>query len=536
MTLPNSQPDKQSADVSYVLSMTNKQALDIDFFLSLLWKHIALIILTGTVVAALAFFYARMFITPRYQASVLFQANGGSISIESILDSGTGNSRYASVETYNAILRSRAHLEKVIEESGTTYGYKTLRSMVSVSAVQNTGMFTVSVTSTNPELARILANTIAVTLPEKISELVSNVSIGVIDYAETPESRSSPDYLRYAEYGFLAGVAGVVVILFVVSYFDDKIRDGDYLEQTFQLPVIASIPDLTAKAPAKYSYYYGAEPEQTKSTKGLSREERVQQRMLCDGLSFAGKEAYKLLRTNLMFTLPEKPCRIIGVTSSVHGEGKSTTSVNLAYSFAQAGKRVLLIDADMRLPSISTKLRIRKTPGLSNLIAGMNDEKECFRKSGYYDNWLVLPSGDTPPNPLELLGSERMHALLMHYESLFDYIILDFPPVDIVADALMASKWTDGLLIVTRHNYLDRRTLKACVTQIRNLSIPALGFVRTCVPNLNTSYRKYGKYGKYGYGYGKAGYYEPENISLSDDEKKRWEFTDISSSEANSKE
>jgi capsular exopolysaccharide synthesis family protein len=522
MNLPNSQP--------------NKHSLDIDYFISLLWKHISLIILTGTIVAAAAFLYARMFITPRYQASVLFQANGGSISIESILDSGTGNSRYASVETYNAILRSRAHLEKVIEESGAAYSYKTLRSMVSISAVQNTGMFTVSVTSTNPELARILANTIAVTLPEKISELVSNVSIGVIDYAETPESRSSPDYLRYAEYGFLAGIVGMLAILFAISLFDDKIRDGSYLEQTFQWPVIASVPDLTKKASGKYGYYYSAEQEHTANTKGLSKEERKQQKMLCDGLSFVGKEAYKRLRTNLIFTLPEKPCRIIGITSSVHGEGKSTTSVNLAYSFAQAGKRVLLIDADMRLPSISTKLHIIKTPGLSNLIAGMNDEKECFRKSGYYDNWLVLPSGDTPPNPLELLGSERMHALLMHYESLFDYIILDLPPVDIVADALMASKWTDGLVIVTRHNYTDRRTLKTCVSQIQNLNITVLGFVRTCIPGLESSYSQYGKYGKYGYGYGKADYYEPENITLSDDEKKRWEFTDISSSEANSKE
>ncbi len=228
-----------------------------------------------------------------------------------------------------------------------------------------------------------------------------------------------------------------------------------------------------------------------------------QQTMLCDGLSFAAAEAYKLLRTNLMFSLPDKPCRILGVTSSVRGEGKSTTSVNLAYTFAQAGKRTLLIDADMRLPSVASKLNIAGAPGLSNMLAGLSSEGESLQRSTYFDNWYILPAGDIPPNPSELLGSERMHTLLQHYEELFDFIIVDLPPVNIVADALVISSWTDGLVAVVRQNYSDRKALSACMYQVRQLGAKFLGFVMTDAAVGEGSYKRYGKYGhRYGYDYG----------------------------------
>lgn len=230
-----------------------------------------------------------------------------------------------------------------------------------------------------------------------------------------------------------------------------------------------------------------------------------QKRMLCDGLSFAAAEAYKLLRTNLLFTLPEKPCRIIGITSSVQGEGKSTTSVNLAYTIAQTGKKILLIESDLRLPSLASKLGIQGTPGLSNLLVGWDSERDCLRPSGYFDNWFILPAGDIPPNPSELLGSDRMQALIRHYEKLFDFIILDLPPVNIVTDALVISKWTDGLLLTVRQNYTDKKAFNACLNQIRKLETKFLGFVMTDSTSGKSSYGKYSKYGKYGK-YSKKGY------------------------------
>ena len=230
----------------------------------------------------------------------------------------------------------------------------------------------------------------------------------------------------------------------------------------------------------------------------------VQRGLICEGLSFAASEAYKLLRTNLLFSLPEKGCHIIGVTSSVRGEGKSTTSVNLSYTIAQSGKRVLLIDADMRMPSVAIKLDLNEAPGLSNLIAGMRSEGSCMRQSNQLENWYILPAGDIPPNPSELLGSERMHNLLLRYEELFDVIILDLPPVNIVTDALVISKWTDGLIGVVRQNYTDRRALSDCMYQVEKLNVKFLGFVMTDANVGEGSYKHYGKYGKYGGKYGKS--------------------------------
>ncbi len=247
------------------------------------------------------------------------------------------------------------------------------------------------------------------------------------------------------------------------------------------------------------------------ATKKEKSSRRKKQGLLCDELSFAAAESYKLLRTNLLFTLPDEGCRIIGITSSIRGEGKSTTSINLAYSLAQTGKRVLLIDGDMRLPTIAQKLDFSPTPGLSNLLANLNTERSCLRKSGYYDNWYVLPAGDIPPNPSELLGSERMHALLDRYRDVFDYVILDLPPVNIVVDALVITKWTDGIMVVVRENYSNRRALDACMYQVEKLGAKMLGFIMTDANVSTTSYKHYGKYdmswsyGRYDYGYDKNG-------------------------------
>ena len=243
--------------------------------------------------------------------------------------------------------------------------------------------------------------------------------------------------------------------------------------------------------------------KKTESTRLSAKELRQQKTTLCDGLSFAAAEAYKLLRTNLMFSLPDKPCRIIGVTSSVRGEGKSTTAVNLAYTFAQSGKRVLLIDADMRLPSVSSKLSISLKPGLSNLLAGLSEESQCLRVSKYFDNWYILPAGDIPPNPSELLGSEHMHALLDRCAEIFDLIVVDLPPIGVVTDALVIAPWTDGLIVAVRQNYTERKALNACMYQINKLVAKFLGFVMTDASVGEGSYKRYGKYGhSYGYGYG----------------------------------
>ncbi len=130
--------------------------------------------------------------------------------------------------------------------------------MVSAKAVNSTGLFQVTVRSNNPEEARTLANTIAQILPDKISDIVANSSVEVVDYAVTPHTRISPSYMKYAAVGLLLGIVLCSVVALLISYFDDVIHDEDYLLQNFQAPVLATIPDLLAKTPKKYGYYGSA--------------------------------------------------------------------------------------------------------------------------------------------------------------------------------------------------------------------------------------------------------------------------------------
>lgn len=271
----------------------------------------------------------------------------------------------------------------------------------------------------------------------------------------------------------------------------------------------------------------------SKKKTALVEGDREGRDIMFDKLSFAAAEAYKLLRTNLQFSMPEKPCRILGVTSAIRGEGKSTTAANLSYVIAESGKRVLLIDADMRLPTAHTKIGVKRSPGLSNLLAGLTHEKSAMQVSPFYENWYVLASGDIPPNPSELLGSQRMESLLKSLSEIFDYIILDLPPVNIVADALVISPWIDGLVVVVRQNHTSRRALNECMYQMQKIGAKFLGFVMSDVSMDKSGYGKYSKYGKYGkygkykkygYGYGYDYGYGYANADESTKGKKRDAF------------
>ena len=190
--------------------------------------------------------------------------------------------------------------------------------------------------------------------------------------------------------------------------------------------------------------------------------------MLGENLNFAASEAYKLLRTNLDFALSdEQKCRIIGMTSSVRGEGKSTTTLNLAYSIAEAGKLVLVIEADMRMPTYTKRLHIQTKKGISNLLAGQCTGADVLSRCELHKNMWVIPAGDIPPNPSELLGSEQMRITLDVLSRDFDYILLDLPPVTAVSDPLVVSKLMNGMLLVVRQNYATRRSVAETVQRWR---------------------------------------------------------------------
>ena len=214
-------------------------------------------------------------------------------------------------------------------------------------------------------------------------------------------------------------------------------------------------------------------------------------------LSFAATEQYKLLRTNLEFTIPaETKCPVIGVTSAMRGDGKSTTSINLAYVLAEKGSKVLLIDGDLRLPSIAKKMEIANSPGLTEVLMDKGISIDTF-KSQVNENWWIMPAGEIPPNPSELLGSKRMESVLNLYRQEFDYIIIDLPPANIVSDALSISSFVTGMVVVIRENKTEKRELDRCVKQFQLSNIQILGFVINGSREQSGSYKKYKHYSAY---------------------------------------
>ena len=225
---------------------------------------------------------------------------------------------------------------------------------------------------------------------------------------------------------------------------------------------------------------------------------------------FATAEAHKRLRANVMFSFAEEAdCRVIGVTSAMAHEGKTTTAINLAYDLMQAGQKVVLIDADMRMSNVVKILGIKKVPGLSDLLVGRKDDMKCVQLSEVLDGLRVISCGNIPPNPSELLSSRRMAAVIEYLKKISNYVIIDLPPIAAVSDALIVSKLTDGMIIVTRQDYADRRLVDDAVRQLQFHEANIIGFVMNCTHDENRYYGKYKRYGKYGkyYRYGKYGYY-----------------------------
>jgi len=240
-----------------------------------------------------------------------------------------------------------------------------------------------------------------------------------------------------------------------------------------------------------------------KKNKGLQNEEWDRDRMFGPNINFATSEAYKLLRTNIMYSFStEDKCRVIGVTSSVRGEGKSTTACNISYSLAEAGKRVLLLEADLRLPSIADKLGLNKTPGLTNLLTTRIGNSEIIQHCDCCPDLDIITSGDIPPNPSELLSSSVMAALIEKVSGAYDYIIIDLPPVSVVADALVISKILDGIIMVVRSGAVEQRILNDSIRQIEFIKLRILGFVfRSREESSGIYKKKYGeKYEKKAYG------------------------------------
>lgn len=224
------------------------------------------------------------------------------------------------------------------------------------------------------------------------------------------------------------------------------------------------------------------------------------------------REAYNTLRSNVTFSLTGKGCKIVAVTSTNPGEGKSITAMNLAVSYAEINKNVLLVDCDLRKPKIHRLLDIKPTPGLSNVLISQNNPEETVQKIERL-GIDVIASGDIPPNSTQLLESEQLEELFAYASDRYDYVILDTPPINVVIDACILAKHTSGIVYVIKQDFAKKDSIINAVKQLEFSQGKIIGFVLNDITDrgfLNiaygSKYKKY-RYGKYKYKYGRYSSY-----------------------------
>ena len=458
------------------------------------------IVLMSFLAAVLVFGFTYFFVTPEYEASAMFYVNNNSISVGEAslsIESGDISASKSLVNTYMVILNTRETMNAVIDYAGVKHTYNDLQDMIEAKAMDDTEVFQVVVTSTDPKEADIIADAIAYILPKRISSIVEGTSAKLVDSAVVPTEPSSPSYTMNTLIGFMIGFVLSAGFIILQELFDSTVRTEEDINQVCKHPILASVPDMTA--PSKGSSHYYAYGNRRKPT-NTSKQANKQAALIGSRISFSASEAYKLLRTKLQFSFADdNNCRVIGLSSALSGEGKSLTSINLAYTLSQLDKKVLLIDCDMRRPTLADKLEIQKKPGLSSYLTGQSQMQELIQECGikHEENaFHVIAAGQNPPNPIELLSSARMTKGLAQLRELYDYIILDLPPVGEVSDALAVAKETDGMLLVVRQNYCNRLVLADVVRQFEFIESRILGIINNCTHEGDRKYSR-GYYRKY---------------------------------------
>lgn len=451
------------------------EEINIRDFLNYLKKYVLVIVAVALVLIIGVFIYDKSIKKPlytTYTTIILTKSNetqtGTTITQNDIL------LNQKLVETYSKIIKSKLVLEQVISETGVTYTAEELSENVSVEAYENTEMLKISVTDQDPELAANIANSIAQVFSGEIAKIYQINNISVVDVAVTPEEVSNNTLKRDLLIALFISIFGTIGVVFVVYYFDDTVKLTDDLEEEIGMPVVAKVfkSDIGSKNNRKVELLAQKYPKSIVS------------------------ESIKTLRTNLQFSSVDEDIKTILITSSIPGEGKSFISANLAISFAQTDKRVLIVDCDMRKGRQHRIFKLSNSKGLSNLlIDDMTNYKDYINKTSV-DGVHVITRGTVPPNPSELLNSKKNADLLRVLKAKYDVIIYDGVPCNGLPDSIIMSKLVDKVLIVSSDSMTPKSVLESTKKQLESVNAPIAGDVLNNVNRKNSTYGKY--YGYYG--------------------------------------
>ncbi len=416
------------------------------------WLSILLI----TLVAAGAGLGLSLATTPQYTAStqLYVSVQGGATSSD--LLQGSNYSRQQ-VTSYTQLVKSPLVLGPAIDELGLDLSSSDLAARVSANSPLNTSLINIQVTDEDPAVAAAIADTVAAEFAAVIDELetpseggASTVKVSTVRPASAPSAPSSPNTKLNVALGLLVGLALGIGVAVLRAVLDTRIRTAQDVAQVTDAAVIATIGfDDDADA---HPLIVHSSPQSERA------------------------EALRRLRTNLQFLdLADRP-RSIVLTSSVPGEGKSTTAINLAITLADAGGRVALVDADLRRPSVARYMGLEGSAGLTTVLIGQAELADVVQPWG--EGGLdVLTSGVIPPNPSEMLGSAAMGRLLDRLTAEYDHVIIDAPPLLPVTDAAILAKLSGGALVIAGAQRIHRDQLRESMGALETVGARVLGVV-----------------------------------------------------------
>ncbi|MBR3180611.1 polysaccharide biosynthesis tyrosine autokinase [Candidatus Saccharibacteria bacterium] len=449
------------------------EELDIKDFLSYLKKYIILIFVVPILVIITTFFYDSKIKQPLYKATTkiaLIQSGANNTSSAATLNEINANQKL--ISTYGVIAKSKLVLEPVIEKLNLETTPEELAKNVKVNDIEETTILEISVTDKGSTLASDIANTIAEVFTNDIDLIKDYNNVAIIERAEAPTMPSNNTLKRDLALALVLSLFGIVGILFVIYYFDDTIKYNENLENAIGLPIIGKIAKGEIESGPR-----GTELVVEKFPKAVV------------------SESIRSLRTNLQFTSIDHNLQTIHVTSSAAGEGKSFISSNLAASFAQAGKKTLLVDCDLRKGRQHTIFKKSNAKGLSNLLADSTLAPSTYIQKTNIKNLYLLTRGTSTPNPSELLSSRKNKTLISKLKKEYDIIIFDSAPCNAITDPVIMSTLVDETIIVSKNGKTPRSLLASTKDALTKVDAKVAGVVINQIAKTEGYYHSY--YGGY---------------------------------------
>jgi polysaccharide biosynthesis transport protein len=332
-------------------------------------------------------------------------------------------------------------------------------------------------------------------------------NVRIVDRALAPGGPASPNLKQDLSSGLLIGLLAGLGLVLLLEYMDRTVKTAEQLERLLGLPALAVIPDITDTGSSyggyRASYGYGGSEAGGKASRrwlekkkpdAVTRIELVPH----EGPRLAVSEAYRSLRTALLLSSAHE-LKVVAVTSAVASEGKSATATNLGVVMAQLGRRVLIVDADLRKPRLHEVLQVSNRAGLVSYLTGNADFESIISRTSV-PNLFVIPAGPNPPNPSELLASDRMQELVRMARSRFDFVVIDTPPILPVTDAALVGTLVDGMTLCLRAGKVTRDEARACRDRLQFAGIKVLGVVLNRHSSAQGGYsgKRYKMYETYG--------------------------------------